>query len=121
MRPNTSIRILLAAAFILALVTVAWPTTSAVNVRFLGTGTPDFVVGKARMQAGILVDVEGERWLLDAGAGVNLPPEALRLIENGPGDSLFAAVQTLGLKLERRKAPLDVVVVDEAAKTPTEN
>ena len=70
MRPNTSIRILLAAAFILALVTVAWPTTSAVNVRFLGTGTPDFVVEKARMQAGILVDVEGERWLLDAGAGV---------------------------------------------------
>ena len=29
----------------------------------------------------------------------------MRLIENGPGDSLFSAVQTLGLKLERRKAP----------------
>jgi uncharacterized protein (TIGR03435 family) len=54
-------------------------------------------------------------------AGVNLPPEAMRLIENGPGDSLFAAVQTLGLKLERRKAPLEVLVVDEASKTPTEN
>jgi uncharacterized protein (TIGR03435 family) len=54
-------------------------------------------------------------------AGVPLPPEAMRLIEGGPGDGLFAAVQSLGLKLERRKAPLDVVVVDEASKTPTAN
>src|SRR5205085_5031387 len=50
-------------------------------------------------------------------AGVPLPPEAMRLIEGGPGDSLFSAVETLGLKLDRRKAPLDVLVVDEASKT----
>jgi uncharacterized protein (TIGR03435 family) len=54
-------------------------------------------------------------------AGVTLPPEALRLIEGGPGDSLFTAMQSVGLKLDRRKAPLEVIVVDEASKTPTEN
>jgi uncharacterized protein (TIGR03435 family) len=54
-------------------------------------------------------------------AGVTLPPEALRLLEGGPGDSMFGAVERLGLKLERRKAPLPVVVLDEVSKTPSEN
>jgi uncharacterized protein (TIGR03435 family) len=54
-------------------------------------------------------------------AGVVLPPEALRLLEFSSGDSLFAALQTLGLKLDSRKAPLDVLVVDHAEKTPAEN
>jgi uncharacterized protein (TIGR03435 family) len=54
-------------------------------------------------------------------AGVVLPPEALRLLEGASGDSLFSAVQTIGLKLESRKAPLEVVVVDSVRKTPTEN
>ena len=31
------------------------------------------------------------------------------------------AMRLLGLKLESRKAPLDVLVVDQARKTPTEN
>jgi uncharacterized protein (TIGR03435 family) len=55
------------------------------------------------------------------GAGVVLPPEALRLLEGGAPVSVFDAFQKLGLKLEARKAPLDVVVVDEARKTPTDN
>ncbi len=54
-------------------------------------------------------------------AGVVLPPEALRLLEGGSGDSLFSAIQTIGLKLESRKAPLEVLVVDSVRKTPTEN
>ena len=37
------------------------------------------------------------------------------------GLSIFAAVQQLGLKLEPRKAPLDLVVIDHLEKTPTEN
>jgi uncharacterized protein (TIGR03435 family) len=54
-------------------------------------------------------------------AGVALPPEARHLMENAPGDSLFTSVQQLGLKLEPRKAPLEVLVVDDIRKMPTEN
>jgi uncharacterized protein (TIGR03435 family) len=54
-------------------------------------------------------------------AGVVLPPEALRLLEGATGDSLFSTIQTVGLKLESRKAPLEVLVIDSIRKTPTEN
>ncbi len=54
-------------------------------------------------------------------AGVSLPPEALRLIEGSSGESFFMSLQTVGLKVESRKAPLEVLVVDHIAKTPTEN
>jgi len=54
-------------------------------------------------------------------AGVSLPPEALRALDASSGDSLFAALQGLGLKLELRKAPLEVLVFDHVLKTPTEN
>src|SRR5882724_1221964 len=54
-------------------------------------------------------------------AGVVLPPEALRALEYGSSDSLFAAVQTVGLKLERKKAPLDVLVIDKIEKSPSAN
>ena len=35
--------------------------------------------------------------------------------------SIYTSIQKLGLKLEARKAPLDVIVVDEVYRTPTEN
>jgi uncharacterized protein (TIGR03435 family) len=54
-------------------------------------------------------------------AGVTMPPEALRMLSGSSGDSLLNALQRLGLKLETRKAPLEVLVIDRINKTPTEN
>jgi uncharacterized protein (TIGR03435 family) len=38
-----------------------------------------------------------------------------------PAGSIFASVQKLGLKLERRKAPVEYIVVEHLEKIPTEN
>ena len=55
------------------------------------------------------------------GAGIALPPRALQYAQAASGDSLFSAVQKLGLKLDPRKAPLDVLVIDHVEKAPTDN
>jgi len=54
-------------------------------------------------------------------AGVVLPPQAMKALEYSSGDSIFAAVEAVGLKLEVRNAPLEVVMIDHIEKTPTEN
>jgi uncharacterized protein (TIGR03435 family) len=48
---------------------------------------------------------------------VQLPPGAM-----DPGNSaVFTAIQQYGLKLEPRKAPIDMLIIDHVDKTPTEN
>jgi uncharacterized protein (TIGR03435 family) len=54
-------------------------------------------------------------------AGVTLPPQALMLLDSGPAVSLFDALDQLGLHLDARKLPLDMIVVDSALQTPTDN
>ena len=54
-------------------------------------------------------------------AGVVLQPEAQRLAMVDIGESLASGLQALGLKLEARKAPLDVIIVDHAEHAPSEN
>ena len=49
--------------------------------------------------------------------------DASRIPDMGgdPAISIFTSVETLGLKMEPRKAPVEVVVIDSAQKTPTAN
>jgi uncharacterized protein (TIGR03435 family) len=64
-------------------------------------------------------------------AGVNVPSGAGAAaggdgrmpadLAEGSGASLFTSVQQLGLKLDPRKIPLEMIVVDGGDKTPTEN
>ena len=54
-------------------------------------------------------------------AGVPLPPQAMRLLDNASPDTLSAPLSKFGITFEARKAPLEVVVVDSLLKTPTEN
>ena len=60
-------------------------------------------------------------------AGANVPQAAPGAsaspaeAASDPGGSIFTAIQSLGLKLEPRKAPLLMIVVDQAEKMPTDN
>lgn len=54
-------------------------------------------------------------------AGVTLPPQALRMLDNANADPLSAPLRNAGLTLDARRAPLEVIVVDAMEKTPTEN
>jgi uncharacterized protein (TIGR03435 family) len=50
------------------------------------------------------------------------PPSAASNVASDPEPSLFAAFESqLGLKLEPKKGPVEVLVVDKVNKTPTEN
>jgi uncharacterized protein (TIGR03435 family) len=58
----------------------------------------------------------------------NLPAEASAAAvpsdaasDPGGSSSLFQAVQSMGLKLESRKALVEQLVIDHVEKTPTEN
>ena len=59
-------------------------------------------------------------------AGANVPPAAVDPNKpaegaSDPGSSIFTSLQALGLKLEARKTPMAMIVVDSIEKMPTEN
>jgi uncharacterized protein (TIGR03435 family) len=59
-------------------------------------------------------------------AGANVPAPAVDPNKpadaaSDPGGSIFTSVQALGLKLEPRKTPMAMVVIDSVEKMPTEN
>jgi len=51
----------------------------------------------------------------------NGPPPPNMAADIDPGTSVMNSIQKLGLKLEPRKVPMDVIVVDRVDKTPTAN
>jgi uncharacterized protein (TIGR03435 family) len=54
-------------------------------------------------------------------AGVPLPPQAMRFLDTASPDTLSASLSRVGLSLDGRRAPLEVIVVDSVSRTPTEN
>ena len=54
------------------------------------------------------------------GGGENISPASAASEPSG-GSSVFASVQKLGLKLEKRKATVEQLVIDHVEKTPTED
>ena len=52
--------------------------------------------------------------------GMTLPPEVAQLADL-PTESLSAAIEGAGLRIEARKAPLEVIVIDRVERAPTEN
>jgi len=56
-----------------------------------------------------------------AARGVSYPPQVLAELESASNGSFFNALDKVGLKLEKDKAPFEVINVDEVKKTPSEN
>jgi len=54
-------------------------------------------------------------------AGVVVPPQVLRQLDTASVDSLYTALQKIGLRLQSGKALLDVLVIDSIQKKPTDN
>jgi uncharacterized protein (TIGR03435 family) len=100
------------------------PTLAAVLERFVDRPIVDMTDLTGHYDFALPVTDEDYRvMLIHAGvnAGVSLPSQALRLLDGASTPSLFDALQKVGLKLDARKAPLDMIIVDDIRKTPTEN
>lgn len=54
-------------------------------------------------------------------AGITLPPQAMAQLDRPSMGSVEDGLKSVGLTIEARRAPLDVLVVDSIEKAPTEN
>jgi uncharacterized protein (TIGR03435 family) len=92
--------------------------------RFLDRPVLDMTELKGDYQVGLEVTMEDMRGMART-AGVMLPPgggaPVTDTASDPSGGSIFTSVQQMGLKLEARKAPMDLMVVDHVEKVPTEN
>jgi len=71
------------------------------------------VARKVSSETGIMMPMPGPA----AGDAARAPSAAA----SAPSTSVFSAVQQLGLKLDPRKAPVEMIVIDHLEKAPTEN
>jgi uncharacterized protein (TIGR03435 family) len=103
------------------------PSSISIPGRIAGSQMPmqTLAVLLSRFERETIIDMTGLKgfyevkleWTPDFPPPVNGAPS-----ETAPGPSLFTAVQEqLGLKLESRKGPVDVLVVDHVDQIPAEN
>jgi uncharacterized protein (TIGR03435 family) len=66
-----------------------------------------------------VIDMTGQ----PGGFNINLDwvPDDMRSGDSIPGPTIYTALHDIGLKLEPRKAPVEILVVDRAEKVPVEN
>jgi uncharacterized protein (TIGR03435 family) len=88
--------------------------------RFVERPVIDMTDLKARYD--LTLDVGFEDMLaLARAAGMAIPMQGPQAAPEPGSSAVFTAIQQYGLKLEPRKAPIDLLVIDHAEKTPTEN
>jgi uncharacterized protein (TIGR03435 family) len=96
---------------------------AAVLERFTDRPMLDLTELKGTYDLDFTVTPEDEQTLMiraAINAGVQLPPQALRLVDNGGNPVEFGAEQ-LGLKLDPRRMPVEIIVLDQLSKLPTDN
>lgn len=86
--------------------------------KFLDRPVVDMTDLKGRYNFTLEYSVDELRTLVRASGG-----DGSRIPDMGgdPTISIFTSVESLGLKLEARKAPVQVIVIDSVQKTPTQN
>jgi uncharacterized protein (TIGR03435 family) len=82
----------------------------------------DYEVALEISMADILAVARAAGQVIPPGAGGAEPGKApLDTASDPSGSSIFDTIQKLGLKLEARKGPIEVIVIDHVEKAPTEN
>lgn len=96
--------------------------------RFVDRPVVDMTELKGEYQVGIdismqdLMQAAKSMGAMPQGPGGPEPAKApLDTASDPGGNSIFESVQQLGLKLEPRKGPIEIIVVDRVEKNPTEN
>jgi len=128
--PNGTMRISMAPGGIMHMESSKMSMDALVDAlsRFLDKPVVDMTELKGTYQVALDLSMEDLKNMASK-VGVSIPA-------SGPGDSgrspgetasepggltIFGAVQKMGLKLDSRKAPLALLVIDHAEKVPTEN
>jgi uncharacterized protein (TIGR03435 family) len=99
------------------------PTIAAVLERFTDRPVVDLTELKGKYDFEFPVAPEEMQTMMiraAVAAGVQLPPQALRLLDSG-GNPVQTTVEQVGLKLDPRRMPVEYLIVDQVQKTPTDN
>jgi uncharacterized protein (TIGR03435 family) len=99
------------------------PTIAAVLERFSDRPVVDLTALKGKYDFEFPVTPEDTQTMMiraAVAAGVQLPPQALRLLDSG-GNPIEAGAEQVGLKIESRRMPIEFLIVDQVQKTATDN